>query len=107
RLASLPIDTLKIDRSFVSHSLGSASGSSLVRTIIALARALEMHTVAEGVERPEELELLLQLGCDKSQGFLHSKALPAEEFAALMHNGRGNFVRPAALASPPTRQARG
>ncbi len=107
RLAMLPVDTLKIDRSFVAQSLDSSSGSSLVRTIIALARALEMHTVAEGVERPEELELLLQLGCDKSQGFLHSKALPAAEFATLLRNGRGNFVRPAALASQPARRARG
>ena len=107
RLASLPIDTLKIDRSFVARSLHSSSGSSLVRTIIALARALEMRTVAEGVERPEELALLLQLGCDKSQGFLHSPALPAPQFAKLLQHGQGDFVRPAALAQRPVQRMRG
>jgi diguanylate cyclase (GGDEF)-like protein len=98
RLATLPVDTLKIDRSFVARSLDGASGSSLVRTIIALARALEMTTVAEGVERPEELELLRQLGCDKSQGFLHSPAVPADEFAAILREGKGTLMRPASHA---------
>jgi EAL domain-containing protein (putative c-di-GMP-specific phosphodiesterase class I) len=95
RLATLPVDTLKIDRSFVSRSLDGGSGASLVRTIIALARALGMDTVAEGVEKPEELELLRQLGCDTSQGWLHSAALPAAEFAALLRNGNGPLLRPA------------
>lgn len=101
RLAALPVDTLKIDRSFVARSLDNNSGSSLVRTIIALARALDMHTVAEGVERPEELALLQQLGCDSSQGFLHSPALPAPRFAAILSSGEGEFARPAAMPSRP------
>jgi EAL domain-containing protein (putative c-di-GMP-specific phosphodiesterase class I) len=98
RLAALPVDTLKIDRSFVARSLDGASGGSLVRTIIALARALEMTTVAEGVEKPEELELLRQLGCDKSQGFLHSPALPADAFAAILRDGKGALMRRGAQA---------
>lgn len=98
RLATLPVDTLKIDRSFVSRCLDNDAGNSLVRTIIALARALDLRTVAEGVERPEELELLRQLGCDKSQGFLHSRAVPGGDFVALLRNGNGAWVRPASLA---------
>jgi diguanylate cyclase (GGDEF)-like protein len=107
RLATLPIDTLKIDRSFISRSLDGSSGSSLVRTIIALARALEMTTVAEGVERPEELELLRQLGCDKSQGWLHSAALPASQFIALLREGKGPHLRPGAHAPRLARRRTG
>jgi diguanylate cyclase (GGDEF)-like protein len=94
RLAALPVNTLKIDRSFVTRCTDGGSGGSLVRTIIALARALEMPTVAEGVERPQELELLRRLGCDDSQGFLHSPPVPAEDFATLLCEGRGRYVRP-------------
>jgi EAL domain-containing protein (putative c-di-GMP-specific phosphodiesterase class I) len=95
RLATLPVDTLKIDRVFVRQSLGSSSGSSLVRTIIALARAFNMTTVAEGVEKQEQLDLLWHLGCDQSQGFLHSPALSADEFAELLQHGKGMLVQPA------------
>jgi diguanylate cyclase (GGDEF)-like protein len=87
RLATLPIDTLKIDRSFVSRLRRTASGRSLVSTIIALARSLEMTTVAEGVEKSEELRLLRRMGCDQSQGYLHGAAMPAAEFAALLRKG--------------------
>jgi len=96
RLATLPIDTLKIDRSFVRQSLGSGPGSSLVKTIIALARAFNMTTVAEGVEKQTELDLLWQLGCDQSQGFLHSAALPADAFAAMLIRGNGVLPHPGA-----------
>jgi diguanylate cyclase (GGDEF)-like protein len=107
RLAALPVNTLKIDRSFVTRCTDGAQGSSLVRTIIALARALEMLTVAEGVEKPEELELLQQLGCDKSQGFLHSPAVPPAQFGRMLAEGYGHYVRPAAQAPRPKRRARG
>jgi len=95
RLASLPIDTLKIDRSFVSQSVGSPLGASLVKTIIVLARTFNLTTVAEGVEKQQELDLLWQMGCDQSQGFLHSPALARQEFAALLQYGKGALVLPA------------
>jgi diguanylate cyclase (GGDEF)-like protein len=95
RLATLPIDTLKIDRSFVGQAVGSSFGGSLVKTIIALARAFNLTTVAEGVETPEELNFLLQLGCDQSQGFLHSKAVTADEFAVLLQHGKGVLIQAA------------
>jgi diguanylate cyclase (GGDEF)-like protein len=95
RLASLPIDTLKIDRSFVRQSVEGASGTSLVKTIIVLARTFHMTTVAEGVETPRELELMRQLGCDQSQGYLHSAALVRDEFIALLKKGPEAQLRPA------------
>lgn len=100
RLASLPIDTLKIDRSFVRQSVGDPAGASLVRTIVALARTFRMTTVAEGVERQEELDLLWQMGCDQSQGYLHCAPVPADEFAVLLRNGRGVLMQPAEVEAP-------
>jgi diguanylate cyclase (GGDEF)-like protein len=95
RLATLPIDTLKIDRRFVEQAVLSNSGSSLVKTIIALARAFDMTTVAEGVETHEQLDFLWHMGCDQSQGFLHSPAVPAAEFAHMLRNGQGLQIQPA------------
>ena len=73
---------------------GQQSGSSLVRTIIALARTFDMTTVAEGVETQEQLDLLWQLGCDQSQGFLHSAAMTAEDFGQALQQGRGALLLP-------------
>ncbi|MEO6079740.1 MAG: EAL domain-containing protein [Steroidobacteraceae bacterium] len=95
RLAALPIDTLKIDRCFVAQCLNSQSGASLVKTIIALARTFNMTTVAEGVEKQEELDFLWHMGCDQSQGYLHSPAVTAEEFGNLLQYGKGVLMQPA------------
>ncbi len=95
RLAGMPIDTLKIDRSFVKQVPEDASGKLLVRTIIALARGFGMTTVAEGVETQEQLDFLWQSNCDQSQGYLHSKPVPHDEFASLLQNGRGRLILPA------------
>jgi len=84
RLADLPVDTLKIDRSFISRLAGDKTVQAVVATIISLARAFELSTVAEGVEREEELTLLRELQCELSQGFLHSPPLPVEAFETLL-----------------------
>jgi diguanylate cyclase (GGDEF)-like protein len=84
RLADLPVDTLKIDRSFISRLAGDKTVQAVVGTIVSLARAFELSTVAEGVEREEELALLRGLGCEQSQGYLHSPPLPLEAFEALL-----------------------
>ncbi len=99
RLSALPIDTLKIDRSFVS-TLGSPSGRVLVKTIISLAKAFGMSTIGEGVETQEELDALWSMGCDQSQGYLHSRALPARELLQVLTNGRGNLLLPADAPTP-------
>jgi diguanylate cyclase (GGDEF)-like protein len=80
RLAELPIDTLKIDRSFTSRLPADRRSCTLVSTIIGLARAFEMATVAEGVETQSQLEFLIRAGCDQSQGYLHSRPLARAEF---------------------------
>jgi PAS domain S-box-containing protein/diguanylate cyclase (GGDEF)-like protein len=79
-LAKLPVDTLKIDRSFVVAMTGGPEGLALVSTIINLAHALKLKVVAEGVETEEQLRLLRLLSCDEMQGSLFSKPVPVEIF---------------------------
>jgi EAL domain-containing protein (putative c-di-GMP-specific phosphodiesterase class I) len=80
RLAELPIDTLKIDRMFISRLPADQSRRTLVSTIIALAHAFGMATVAEGVETQAQLDHLVREGCDESQGYLHSRPLGKADF---------------------------
>ncbi len=77
-LAQLPVDTLKIDRSFVINMTTGPQGMALVSTIINLAHSLKLKVVAEGVETKEQARLLRLLTCDEMQGFLFSKAVPSE-----------------------------
>jgi EAL domain-containing protein (putative c-di-GMP-specific phosphodiesterase class I) len=79
-LAKLPVDTLKIDRSFVTEMVSGSGGLTLVSLIINLARELKLNTVAEGVETSEQLHQLRLLGCDEIQGYLLGKPLPVEIF---------------------------
>ncbi len=79
-LAKLPVDTLKIDRSFVVEMVSATGGLTLVSVIINLAHALKLNTVAEGVETEEQLRRLQSLGCDEMQGYLFGKPVPAESF---------------------------
>ena len=92
RLAHLPIDTLKIDRSFISELLDKR-GKRLVSIIVSIARAFGLVVVAEGVESEEQLGILWQLGCDQSQGYLHSKPLPAQKFMQLLDDGKGHLAQ--------------
>jgi diguanylate cyclase (GGDEF)-like protein/PAS domain S-box-containing protein len=80
-LAKLPVDTLKIDRSFVIE-MDAPEGLSLVSTIIMVAHALKLKVVAEGVETEKQSRQLLSLNCDEMQGFLFSKPVPVEIFEA-------------------------
>jgi len=83
-LHRLPLDTLKIDRSFVGRIGTEPDATVLVRTILMLAHGLGLAVVAEGVETPEQLRLLRELGCEYAQGFLFSRAVPAEEAERLL-----------------------
>jgi diguanylate cyclase (GGDEF)-like protein/PAS domain S-box-containing protein len=83
-LSRLPLDALKIDRSFVHRMTGKADATSIVSTIILLAQSLRLKVVAEGVETEEQAELLRQLRCDQAQGFLFSRPVPAARIEELL-----------------------
>jgi len=79
-LSKLPLDTLKIDRSFVNDMTVGQQGTALVSTIIKLAHSLKLNVVAEGVETEEQSVVLHALDCDESQGHLFGKPVPSELF---------------------------
>lgn len=80
RLKLLPLDQLKIDKSFVSDMLTSNFAAIIVRSTIEMARQLGLAIIAEGVETIEQHELLLSMGCTDFQGYLYSRALPIRDF---------------------------
>jgi len=100
RLRSLHVDEVKIDRTFVSYLDERPVERELVATIIDLARRLGYGIVAEGVERKEESDLLQAMGCQVAQGYLFSRALPADEFFVVA-TGQRSLTEP----HNPARQA--
>ncbi len=83
-LQRLPIDVLKIDRSFIAPMLKDRDSVAIVRAVLSLAAALGMTTTAEGVETAELAESLVALGCDIAQGYHFARPLPADEAYAYM-----------------------
>jgi len=83
-LQRLPIDILKIDRSFVQTMLENPNNLEIIKAIIGLGKILELRIVAEGVETPEQLTTLQALGCDLAQGYLLGKPMPREQAEALL-----------------------
>jgi diguanylate cyclase (GGDEF)-like protein/PAS domain S-box-containing protein len=87
-LTRLPVETLKIDRSFVTAMLDDPGAMTLVSTIISLAHALKLETVAEGVESEEQAKILRLLRCDQMQGYLISKPVSFEDMTAYLGRSR-------------------
>lgn len=87
-LQQFPINTLKIDRSFVGDLRADASGASIVDAIVAMARGLRLDLVAEGVENRTQLRYLAEQGCEEVQGYVFSPALPATELVSLLRDNR-------------------
>jgi diguanylate cyclase (GGDEF)-like protein len=83
-LARLPVDTLKVDRSFVQSIADTPNMLTLVSTIVSLARAFNMKTVAEGVETSEQLQMLRLIKCDQAQGFLLGRPTPVADVPAVI-----------------------
>jgi EAL domain-containing protein (putative c-di-GMP-specific phosphodiesterase class I) len=96
-LHRFPLDTLKIDRSFVAPLPGDGSGLRIVSAILSLARELGLATVAEGVEEVEQLTCLAKLNCDYAQGYLISRPLPETEI--------NEWITPPAPRRPQQRRA--
>jgi len=78
-LQHLPVDLLKIDRSFVAQISASRQSLELVRAMLTVCRALGLQAVAEGVETQEQHALLVAQGCDYAQGYLYSRPVPASQ----------------------------
>jgi diguanylate cyclase (GGDEF)-like protein/PAS domain S-box-containing protein len=102
-LKRLPVDVLKIDRSFVHHMLDDAQDRAIVEGVIGLARTFGCVVVAEGVESPAQARTLLELGCDIGQGTGIAAPMRADQVARWVHEYKGMFAL--APAAPPAAPA--
>lgn len=93
-LRRLPFDRLKIDRSFITELSTSRDDLGIVQAILQMARSLRLQVTAEGVETEEQQRTLQGVGCDEVQGWLHSKAISAEEVPALLEKYNGHCGPP-------------
>jgi sensor c-di-GMP phosphodiesterase-like protein len=84
-LRRMPVNTLKIDRSFVSELGQDANVAAIARTVIVLARSLHLDVLAEGVETESQAAWLQREGCDWAQGWHYGRPMPAEDFVAVVH----------------------
>jgi EAL domain-containing protein (putative c-di-GMP-specific phosphodiesterase class I) len=85
-LKRLPVDEVKLDKSFVLNMTGDANDAAIVRSTIELAHNLGLQLVAEGIEDQETLELLAALGCDLAQGYHLARPMPADQLVRLQHH---------------------
>ena len=85
-LKNLPINSLKIDRSFVKDICDDSDDKQMVKTLIAMAHSLDLYVIAEGVEEIEQLDLLNGYGCDEMQGYLLSKPVTVDKLVELLNN---------------------
>ncbi|HEX7247392.1 MAG TPA: EAL domain-containing protein, partial [Actinomycetota bacterium] len=79
-----PVDILKVDKSFIDGVNDGGEASALTEAVIKLAGILNLRPVAEGIERADQLERLLELRCDMGQGYFFARPLPGAELAALL-----------------------
>jgi EAL domain-containing protein (putative c-di-GMP-specific phosphodiesterase class I) len=100
-LSVLPIDSLKIDMSFVRPLRAGSKEAAVVRAIVLLGTALGKEVIAEGIETQAQLELLRDMGCDTGQGYYLSRPLPAERISKLL---RDQTARPGFPPAAPSRQ---
>ncbi len=79
-LKNLPVDVIKIDRSFFTNNRYKTRARAVLQSIISMAKALNIHTVAEGVEEQEHIDFLREIGCEQVQGYFYAKPMPAVDF---------------------------
>ncbi len=99
-LHRFPVDSLKIDRSFISRLTDSADADTLIHTMVQLGKALSIETVAEGIERDEELSMLQKARCDTGQGFLYARPMDAVAAETFLRTASSAAVRASADAAP-------
>ena len=97
-LRRFPVDSIKIDRSFIPGVPGDSDGKSITEAVIAMARSLQLRAIAEGVETAQQLEFLRRHGCDEMQGEFFSKPLPYLELSGRLAGLRGTSPRPGPIA---------
>ena len=102
-LRKFPVDTLKIDQSFVRQISIAGEDPAIVTAVISMARSLNLKVVAEGVEMQDELAFLQAHRCDEVQGYYFSRPVPSEEFARLLRTG---VQDPSAVDGDPERHCR-
>ena len=85
-LHSLPMDRVKIDRSFVRELSGGGAAAAIVRSVLTLGQELGLDVVAEGVETLDQMKLLRELGCRYAQGYLFARVLPIDELTRRLHD---------------------
>jgi diguanylate cyclase (GGDEF)-like protein len=100
QLQRLPVDTLKIDRSFISALTASPEGKSVVHALVQLGKALSIETLAEGIEQPQELSFLQEAQCNSGQGFLYAQPLEAPGMETFLRSWVGD-------STETSRRARG
>lgn len=88
-LKTFPVTVLKIDRSFVSDLAHNSGDRAIAQSVVDLAKNLNMKTVAEGVEEPEQLKILQQIGCTYIQGYIYSRPLPADQIPGVINSLNG------------------
>jgi len=94
-LADLPVNYVKIDKSFIDRITPDAGGTTMARAVIDLSRALGFTCIAEGVESESQRAALDELGCENSQGYLFARPGPATDMAAVLHRLQLGPARPA------------
>jgi EAL domain-containing protein (putative c-di-GMP-specific phosphodiesterase class I) len=90
-LTKFPINTIKIEGSFVKKCTIDVNAQAIIKAIIVMAHSLKIEVVAEGVETEDQLVFLQSLQCDKIQGYLFSYPVPAEEFEKLLEREKNGF----------------
>jgi len=99
----LPLNHLKIDRSFISGIPSDADDVAITRTIIAMAKGLDLKVIAEGVEKAEQMDFLKAEGCEKAQGFFFGRPVPPDAIEVLLTGERAGIP---VLRSEPLPKAR-
>jgi EAL domain-containing protein (putative c-di-GMP-specific phosphodiesterase class I) len=103
-LSRLPVDRLKLDKSFVHRMTVEKKTAAIVRSVLALGEDMGMMVVAEGIETERELAMLQHMGCRQVQGFLFAKPAPAQEARSLLMMPWGARLMPAFRPEQSTRR---